>query len=84
MEFIFVISSLILMTVLPLIQFYKNDYILGFRNTSDALSAATWLSVFIFFDFILLKALPLVTKCAFMAFILTELSPKLALKHDFN
>ena len=73
MEFIFSLSTLSLITILPFIQFYKKDYIFGLTNKNEALSAASWLATFIFFDFFLLKALPLVTKVTVMTYILTEL-----------
>ncbi len=84
MEYWFMLSSMIILTVLPLIQLYKKDFILGFSNNNDALSAASWLSLYLFLDVIILKTLPLATKCAIMGFILTELNPNLTLKHQFR
>ena len=76
MEFIFVLSTASLITILPFIQFYKKEYIFDLTNKKEALSAASWLSTFIFFDFFLLKALPLVSKCVIMTFLLTEIDIK--------
>lgn len=73
MEFIFILATVYLITVLPYIQFFKQDYILGLDNKKEALSAASWLATYIFIDFWLLKALPLTTKCSLMIFILTEI-----------
>ena len=74
LELMFSLSTLFLVTILPFIQFYKQDYILGVTNKKEALSASSWLATFIFFDFILLKALPLVTKCTVMTYLLTEIN----------
>ena len=76
MEFIFVLSTASLITILPFIQFYKKEYIFDLTNKKEALSAASWLATFIFFDFFLLKALPLVSKCVIMTYLLTEIDIK--------
>ena len=76
MEFIFVLSTAFLVTILPFIQFYKKEYIFDLINKKEALSAASWLATFVFFDFFILKALPLVSKCVIMTFLLTEIDIK--------
>ena len=76
MEFIFLLSTASLITVLPFIQFYKKEYVFDLTNKKEALSAASWLATFVFFDFFLLKALPLVSKCVVMTFLLTEIDIK--------
>jgi hypothetical protein len=72
MEFVFLLSTVYITLILPYVSLYKKDYILGVENKDAALSAAYWLAFFIIVDIFCLKALPLLTKCTLMAFILIE------------
>lgn len=72
MEFLFVMATCSLLLVLPIVHVLRKDYILGLENKNAALTCGNWLALFIFLDFITLKALPLLSKCALMAFVLYD------------
>jgi hypothetical protein len=71
-EYIFVLSTLTVATVLPYIHFIKKEYILEFQNKDAALKVSYLLALHTFIDLFTLKAIPLVTKLSIMLFVLSE------------
>ena len=69
MEYIFVYSTLSVIVILPLVHWYKKDYILGIQNKESAVTCANWFTLYVFLDIFTLKALPLLTKVALSAFL---------------
>lgn len=73
------LSTIIIVTVLPYVSLYKKEFILDIKDKDVGLSTAQWLSFFVIVDTILLKALPLLTKFSLMSLLILEFDFKINL-----
>ena len=67
MEYLFVLSSVIIFTVLPIVQIKRKEYILDLQDKEAALTSSKYLTLFLFIEFFTLKSIPFLTKAAIMA-----------------
>ena len=71
-EYLFVLSTIFIITVLPYVQLYKKEFILNINNKDTGLATSQWLALFIFIEMFTLKSLPLLTKIAVMTYFIME------------
>lgn len=75
-EYIFIYSTVYTVFCLPYFAYYKRRYILDIEDKEAAMRLGQWLTLYYVVDFICLKLLPLLSRCAVVGFFLTEFNFK--------